>query len=121
MLLGTGQEATCQSSQFGEVLLEVDCGSTWVHDIAWSLDGSKLAACTHSCVVYVVDGLDPGDPQSFTSASSNVAMITLTTLPLKALLFISDQWVPRLQSMLLTLRIWNDCGHIVAVLTSALK
>eukprot|EP00873_Tetraselmis_striata_P014820 jgi/Tetstr1/435084/TSEL_024053.t1 len=87
---GTGQEATCQSSQFGEVLLEVDCGSTWVHDIAWSLDGSKLTACTHSCVVYVVDGLDPGDPQSFTSASSNVAMITLTTLPLKALLFISD-------------------------------
>mmetsp|Transcript_24169 Transcript_24169/g.43032 ORF Transcript_24169/g.43032 Transcript_24169/m.43032 type:complete len:389 (-) Transcript_24169:1164-2330(-) len=85
-----GQAPTCLSDKFGERLLEVDCNSSWVHDVAWSLNGSKLAACSHNCTVFVVDGLDVNVPESFTQAASDVATVTLTTLPLKSILFVSE-------------------------------
>jgi hypothetical protein len=86
-----GQAPTCLSDKFGERLLEVDCNSSWVHDVAWSLNGSKLAACSHNCTVFVVDGLDVNVPESFTQAASDVATVTLTTLPLKSILFVSER------------------------------
>jgi membrane protease subunit (stomatin/prohibitin family) len=51
------QYPALRASQFGQVLVEVDAGGSWVHSVAWSPSGSALAFCSHDACVRFLQGL----------------------------------------------------------------
>jgi actin related protein 2/3 complex subunit 1A/1B len=65
---------------FGECLAEYD-SSGWVHEVAWSPSGNRLAFVGHDSSVTFVD------------APSNQQRLTLSTLPFRSLTFLSENTI----------------------------
>jgi len=65
---------------FGECLAEYDSNG-WVHDVAWSPSGSRLAFVGHDSSVTFID------------APSNQQRLTLSTLPFRSLVFLSENTI----------------------------
>lgn len=84
---GSNQQA---ASVFGDLLFEVDCGTSWTHSVAWSLCGTVLAVSNHHSAVTIVEGIRVDDGPSV--SPGQVTSISLPTLPLRSLLFLSGRY-----------------------------
>jgi len=67
---------------FGELLLELDAASGWVHAIKWSPSGNRLAFAGHDSSINFAD---------VSSQPPSVQRLRLHSLPLRDLLFLSEQ------------------------------
>lgn len=67
---------------FGELLLELDAASGWVHTIKWSPSGNRLAFAGHDSSINFAD---------VSSQPPSVQRLRLHSLPLRDLLFLSEQ------------------------------
>lgn len=65
---------------FGECLAEYDSNG-WVHDVAWSPSGNRIAFVGHDSSVTFID------------APSNQQRLTLSTLPFRSIAFLSENTV----------------------------
>jgi len=66
---------------FGDLLLELDAASGWVHAIKWSPSGNRIAFAGHDSSINFAD---------VTSLPPNLQRIRLPSLPIRDLLFLSE-------------------------------
>ena len=70
--------------KFGEQLLELDLGSGWAFGMQWSPSGEQMAFVGHDSTLHLVSDVGP---------AVRSQTIPLPSLPLKAVLFLSDDFV----------------------------
>ena len=81
--LAASSWAGAKPPPFGEVVCEVDCGG-WVHGVAFSPSGDRLAFVGHDATVGFVDA--PATP----GAPTNPCIVKLSTLPQMDVLFVDE-------------------------------
>eukprot|EP01137_Pigoraptor_chileana_P011427 Opistho-2@62302 len=75
-------KATCWGSRmpFGECLKEFSTGGGWVHSVAFSASGDRLAFVTHDAAVAVVNGL----------VENHISIVSTKNVPYKAVLWLTE-------------------------------
>ena len=81
--------AEIDGGAFGDLVYEVDCGGSWGHSVAWSPSGSFLAVTTHSSSIIVAQGFSADG--AIVPAAAHPAVVSLRCLPLKSVLFLTDE------------------------------
>ncbi|ORC92685.1 putative ARP2/3 complex subunit [Trypanosoma theileri] len=80
---------TQKSSSFGHVYMEKQFGA-WVHAMAWTPSGQRIAVATHDSRVHIIDLSSFSGSVEENTCSSTLYTVNLSILPLKALTFVVD-------------------------------
>jgi len=78
-------EVWAKQHEFGEVLCEFDQAKAWVHSVAWSPQGFRLAFSGHGSTMHFV--------QILAGSEAIVSTVNLPTLPFIDIAFLSDNAV----------------------------
>ena len=78
-----------RDSKFGTVLVDAS-GGGWVHGVAWSPSGSRLAFASHDSTVTVLTGLDATAEPDALWAGGESARVKLRGRPVRCLLFLAE-------------------------------
>jgi len=70
-----------KTGQFGNCLVEYNANG-WVHSVSWSPSGNTLVYVAHDSTICFAD-----------PASGNIQTVSLTTLPFRSVLFVSEDTV----------------------------
>ena len=78
-----------RESKFGTVLIDAS-GGGWIHGVAWSPEGSRLAFASHDSTVTVLVGLDAWAEPDALWAGQGSARVKLRGRPARCLLFLAE-------------------------------
>ena len=78
-----------RDSKFGTVLVDAS-GGGWVHGVAWSPSGTRLAFASHDSTVTVLTGLNAAAEPDALWAGRESARVKLRGRPVRCLLFLAE-------------------------------